>query len=371
MSAISTCPACQQRFKLPETTGQYRCPKCQTPIEVRGPQPIEAKAGNAGSARAGSERRREKGRRGQSDEQRSVAADVRRIANRLKAVRAIFVVIAMVAGVGVLARGLRLSETGDSLGFGIQLGWFLVLVIASIQVIVQPLLWTVVAAVITAPVAAFAINSGSLLNPITLAVTLTWIFLIGMILTAWQLRGLLREHPDLQITRTLVAERGKLRRVSPQRAVAGATTEHARQRRRTRSGSRRGLWIAFGATVLVVAVVAGAFMILNRPPAIEDTLTAFRTNWNESAASVRVEKVASFFAAESESKMTRRIQLRFERFGWDSETPRLDEPTVSNAETGSATVRFPMQGGGELTTYWSLDESEGWQLRGLKYPKGR
>ena len=332
-----SCEDCAKTYRLPRAQGTFRCKACGGSVRaalILEDTPVDA------------------------DEEREDRAQARReLATAYRTVRAVRMGYLVVVGLSVivalgslrdLARAFEGGHAALLLG---SLAWWVLPAVALtgyLRIHRHPLLWSLL----------FAIGASLLNLGLLLFGAISWVLMVITVL-AWfgvlatvPVQRLVREHPDLYVSRRV---RGEARKApAGGRDGAGVGPRHRRTGPGRTDRTRRRVWLAMGAVVLALA--AGLFL-MNRPQGFDSALADFRKAWNGGEAQSIVDR------ADPDQREALRRALE-EVVG----QPRLtEEPRVG--ETGRQRTGAWGVPGGSLETDW-VQRNKRWVLVALPAPLG-
>ncbi|MBI1853750.1 MAG: hypothetical protein HYR85_25725 [Planctomycetes bacterium] len=298
----------------------------------------------------------------------------------LRALRGVYVCGAIVWGafLGVFAFALFAVQSSDSLedsgpiwlGASLAAAALVVFVVGAWKIVEQPFLWSVLMASITTlnvvvSIAERGFTLGTLWGISFTAAT--WI----AVTYASRVRELMREFPDLWISRKLKGERLHLDR---DKLAARVNPRAVEARRRA---ARRNVLVYCSGVIVFSAVIGLAYVwskgnersVSAAPatlPAFEPVAAKFIETWNAS----KVDEIHPFFQGRYQELRRRQLKAIFARRKWDQKLPTIAWPTVSAPKDPRFRTVFPFAGQPAamcLTTTWAVHDGA-WILDTLKFP---
>jgi hypothetical protein len=194
----------------------------------------------------------------------------------------------------------------------------------ALLVIQQPLVWTVVNAILATPILLWAVLGflAGRLGVFTLMAGITGVGFWVAVPVAAKLQRLMREHPDLWVFRRT---RGEL------------TQQHAEKWRAEARRTRRRVLAGLGLCIL--AIVGLAFWAIQRgkPPVFEEEplpvptrpFEAAEMDWRAAWNASRVDEVKAFIATTERAKLDPFLDRQRKKRGWDT-LPNLGPPDVTD-----------------------------------------
>jgi hypothetical protein len=331
----------------------FACPACAAD-NVRGQSFCSA----CGASLAAPSRSRRT--RGDAAQQQQGRREFGRIKSVVLAVRSVFWVGVLLAGLSVLVWTKVQavwpgSDTTKALVWALLLAELALMLAGAWLVVRAPLIWTVVAAscwtlttVATLWLTDFAVPPTMLLR--LLVVVCFW-FAVAQ---AARVQRLMAADPSLQIVR---------RRIDPARRVVGGVADDAKERRRQDGRAQRARRLRLVAAV-AVGIVAAWFIIgfVQRPPAGDEAIARFAERWpNGDAAAIGAD-----FADGGHGRRGVQLGEQLARRGFHvGSMPALGEPKIERADEQVA-VSWPFRAG-QVRAVFLLDERR-WVLADVELP---
>jgi hypothetical protein len=399
--ATATCEKCGKAYRVPDAARAYRCRACggsvragaatgaaDKPAAAEGAQGLACPSCGAPNspgarfcegcgARLGPDGDASR-RSAREEAERTLAGrELGKALRAIQAVRMFYVANAMVSGI-FLAMFLFAfaagnveadNETLANVLVAFYSGFLLVCLIGIWQVVAQPFFWSVLIASIWTLLKAIDLaiyGPASLLSLGTLWTAGTW---VAVAATA-PVRRLLREYPDLRISKRLKGQRPSVQR--------GDVVTRAKEKARESRARDRRQRLVFGAIAagLMIAVFAGlqywqsagsgSSRSTASPPPLEPVIDLFATAWNDGG----LDEVTRFFPETSRQKLGRQFGAVLTKRGWDERRPEIGPATIVASSRRRRKATHPISGSADaqLTTIW---EAQGgtWVLVSVRPPK--
>ncbi|MCB9896435.1 MAG: zinc ribbon domain-containing protein [Planctomycetes bacterium] len=386
MGIQASCAACGRTWTVKQAGRRYRCRECGGPVEasaratpasaidldamVACPEcsalnpPDAARCVECGRALGESSRAAKPGALDESERERlrerlSAASEMGTLRSDLRALRLLFGLWAL----PLLALGAMLlfaaSAEGDGSRLLLIVGCVYLLlgvtsIVAAVRIFHQPFGWSLGLAILQVaahlagrPVDQWLMPSYGLFLAVG-QVFITW--------SAWRVRQLAREHPDLWNA----LEHHRARDAFRERVGEGGT---ARQRARRR---RRVPGPVLAATVGAIVIGAAGILLWKQqataPDSVDESRARFEASWNAGD----LDRVALEFDAPRRERMLRSTRTLVDRQGWDA-LPALGARRVEREDETLHVCAYDV-GGRTLRAHWSWRETH-WVLAGLEFPR--
>lgn len=246
-------------------------------------------------------------------------------------------------------------------------------IVGAVKILSQPFFWSLLIASTNTLNAAVSIAQGGL--SIGAVVSLVWSALLWLgVERASRVRHLLREYPDLWVSRRM---KGEITAVDSESASTRRSAEAVQARRREKKRNALILGGSFAVVAAAVIVVwflqtkadSAASLAAEEAPAraFEAVAARFVETWNAS----RHEDIPTFFHDDLRQKRGRQLVALFKKRGWETTLPSISGPQVLSSSRIRYRALFPLVGQAEsvcLTTAWEMNDGR-WTLAVLSFPR--
>jgi hypothetical protein len=181
----------------------------------------------------------------------------------------------------------------------------------------------------------------------------------GAVVPMVRANRLMRQHPDLYVTHTILGTKHKR-----SRGTSARTKKHHSGLIQKEAARRAWVRCGIGIALVYVASFGGAWAAKNqlRPADLGTSVVEFRNAWNGGD----VDSLADLFPRKDRVSKKEWWTTVARNRGWSPSWPQIDEEAFEEGE-GTAVAEYGLVGGEVIGTSWALD-GQAWRLVQVRLP---